>query len=133
MVGVGVLIRKDGRYLIVKRAADPDAGLWSVPGGLVEIGEKLAEAAMREAREETGLDVEIIDVLGAVDKIVREGPRIKYHFIIVDYLAEPKGGVMKPASDALDARWVEPEELPKYELTPTLIELLKRIKIYPES
>lgn len=133
MVGVGVLIRKDGRYLIVKRAADPDAGLWSVPGGLVEIGEKLAEAAMREAREETGLDVEIIDVLGAVDKIVRDGPRIKYHFIIVDYLAEPKGGAMKPASDALDAKWVEPEELPKYELTPTLIELLKRIKIYLES
>ena len=132
MVGVGVLIRRDGKYLIIRRAAEPDAGLWSVPGGLVDIGEKISDAAVREAKEETGLDVEIIDLLGVVDRIVREGSRIKYHFIIADYLAEPKEGTLKPASDALDARWVDPNELLNYDLTPTLIELLKRIKIYPE-
>ena len=132
MVGVGVLIRRDGKYLIIRRAAEPDAGLWSVPGGLVDIGEKISDAAVREAKEETGLDVEIIDLLGVVDRIVREGSRIKYHFIIADYLAEPREGILKPASDALDARWIDPDELPNYELTPTLIELLKRIKIYPE-
>ncbi len=134
MVGVGVLIREGDRYLIVKRAAEPDAGLWSIPGGLVEIGEKAADAAAREAKEETGLDVEIVDILGVVDKVVRdEEDRIKFHFVIVDYLAKPKGGSLRAASDALEARWVKAEELPDYELSPTLVELLRRVGIYPKS
>jgi len=134
MVGVGVLIREGDRYLIVKRAAEPDAGLWSIPGGLVEIGEKAADAAAREAEEETGLDVEIVDILGVVDKVVRdEEDRIKFHFVIVDYLAKPKGGSLRAASDALEARWVKAEELPDYELSPTLVELLRRVGIYPKS
>ena len=134
MVGVGVLIREGDRYLIVKRAAEPDAGLWSIPGGLVEIGEKAADAAAREAKEETGLDVEIVDILGVVDKVVRdEEDRIKFHFVIVDYLAKPKGGSLRAASDALEARWVKAEELPNYELSPTLVELLRRVGIYPKS
>jgi len=134
MVGVGVLIRDGDRYLIVKRAAEPDAGLWSIPGGLVEVGERASDAAIREAKEETGLDVEIVDLLGVVDKIVRdEASRVKFHFVIVDYLAEPRGGSMKAASDALDACWVKAEELPDYELSPTLVELLRRVGIYPEG
>lgn len=134
MVGVGVLIGEGDRYLIVKRAAEPDAGLWSIPGGLVEIGEKAADAAAREAEEETGLDVEIVDILGVVDKVVRdEEDRIKFHFVIVDYLAKPKGGSLRAASDALEARWVKAEELPDYELSPTLVELLRRVGIYPKS
>jgi 8-oxo-dGTP diphosphatase len=134
MVGVGVLIREGDRYLIVKRAAEPDAGLWSIPGGLVEIGEKAADATAREAKEETGLDVEIVDILGVVDKVVRdEEDRIKFHFVIVDYLAKPKGGSLRAASDALEARWVKAEELPDYELSPTLVELLRRVGIYPKS
>ena len=133
MVGVGVLIRDGDRYLIVKRGAEPDAGLWSIPGGLVEVGERASDAAAREAMEETGLDVEIEDVLGVVDKIVRDdASRVKYHFVIVDYMAEPRGGAVRAASDALEARWVRAEELPGYELTPTLVELLKRVGIYPE-
>ena len=131
MVGVGVLIRDGDRYLLIKRAAEPDAGLWSIPGGLVEVGERAAESATREAREETGLDVEVVEVLGVVDKILRdEESRVKYHFVIVDYLATPKGGTLKPASDALDARWVRAEEFPSYELSPTLVELLKRVGLY---
>ena len=134
MVGVGILILEGDRYLIVKRAAEPDAGLWSIPGGLVEIGEKAADAAAREAKEETGLDVEIVDILGVVDKVVRdEEDRIKFHFVIVDYLAKPKGGSLRAASDALEARWVKAEELPDYELSPTLVELLRRVGIYPKS
>ena len=69
IVGVGVLIQDGDRYLLIKRAAEPDAGLWSIPGGLVELGERAGEAAAREAREETGLDVEITNVLDVVDKI----------------------------------------------------------------
>jgi ADP-ribose pyrophosphatase len=132
MVGVGVLIREDDRYLLIKRAAEPDAGLWSIPGGLVEIGERGKEAAVREAEEETGLRVEIEKVLGVVDKIIRdEDSRIKYHFVIIDYLATATGGSMRAMSDALEARWVKAEELTDYELSPTLVELLKRVDLYP--
>lgn len=134
IVGVGVLIREGERYLLIRRALEPDAGLWSIPGGLVEVGERAVEATAREALEETGLEVEIVDVLGVVDKIVRdEEGRVKYHFVILDYFATPIGGSLKPSSDALDARWVTADELPGYELSPTLVELLKRVNLYPES
>ena len=134
MVGVGVLIRDSDRYLLIKRAAEPDAGLWSIPGGLVEVGERAVEAAVREAKEETGLDVEIEEVLGVVDKIVRDDDsRIRFHFVIVDYMATRKGGSLEASSDALDARWVRADEFPGYELSPTLVELLKRVNLYPGS
>lgn len=134
MVGVGVLVRNGDRYLLIKRAVEPDSDLWSIPGGLVEVGERAAESAVREAKEETGLDVEVVEVLGVVDKIVRdEEGKVKYHFVIVDYVATPIGGSLKPSSDALDARWVKADELPGYELSPTLVELLKRVNLYPES
>ena len=132
VVGVGALIQDEERYLLIKRAAEPDAGFWSIPGGLVEIGERAEDAAVREAKEETGLDVEVIELLGVVDKIVRdEDSRIKFHFVIVDYLVRPKGGSLQAASDALEARWVKAEEIPGYELSPTLVPLLKRLGLYP--
>ena len=118
---------------MVRRAAEPDAGLWSIPGGLVEVGEGVKEAAVREAREETGLEVEILDLLGVVDKIVRdEGGRIRFHFVILDYLAEVRGGRLRASSDALEARWVRREELPQYRMSPTLVELLRRMGLYPK-
>ncbi len=133
LVGVGTLIRKGDRYLLVKRAAEPDAGLWSIPGGLVEVGERAEEAAVREAREETGLEVDVLEVVGVVDKIVRdEGGRVRYHFVIVDYLAEPRGGEMHHADDALDARWVHPRDFHNYELTPTLVDLLRRLNLFQD-
>lgn len=132
IVGVGVLIQEDDRYLLIKRAAEPDAGLWSVPGGLVELGERAKEAAKREALEETGLEVEVVGVLGVVDKIVEgDGNRIKFHFVIVDYLAHPVGGSLEAASDALDAKWVRSKDFQDYEMSPTLVELLRRIGLYP--
>jgi len=134
IVGVGVLIEVDGRYLLVKRAAEPDAGLWSIPGGLIEVGEKAADAAVREALEETGLSVEIMNRVDVVDKIVRDDDGdVRYHFIIIDFLARPLSGEMRPMDDALDAAWAAPEDFIKYELTPTLVELLKRMGIYPGS
>jgi len=134
MVGVGILIQRNDEYLLIKRAAEPDAGLWSIPGGLVEIGERASDAAIREAKEETGLDVEIEKVLDVVDKIIMdEGSKIKYHFVIIDYLASLMGGLLAASSDALDARWVKAEEFPSYELSPTLIQLLKQVNLYPEA
>jgi ADP-ribose pyrophosphatase len=134
VVGVGALIQDGDRYLLIKRAAEPDVGFWSVPGGFVEVGEKAEDAAVREAKEETGLDVEVVELLGVVDKIVRdEDSLIKFHFIIVDYLVRPKGGSLRAASDALEAIWVKAEEIPAYDLSPTLIPLLRRLSLYPDA
>ena len=133
-VGVGVLIREGDKYLLIRRAAEPDAGLWSIPGGMVELGERAAEAAKRKALEETGLDVEIEGVLSVVDKIVVDDEeKIKYHFVIVDYLAEVRGGKLKASSDASDARWVKASEFPRYKLSPTLVPLLREKGFYPET
>jgi 8-oxo-dGTP diphosphatase len=133
IVGVGVLIEEDGRYLLVKRAAEPDAGMWSIPGGLIDVGEKAADAAAREALEETGLTVEILGRVDVVDKIVRDPDGdVRYHFVIIDFNARPLSGEMRAMDDALDAVWVTPDGFTEYELTPTLVELLKRMGLYPE-
>lgn len=131
LVGVDILIEREDKYLLIKRAAEPEAGLWSIPGGMVEVGEKAAEAAVREALEETSLEVEIEKLIEVVDKIVPDdNGEIKYHFVIIDYLAKPVGGEMHH-DDALDACWVHPSEFTEYELTPTLVDLFKRIDLYP--
>ena len=99
----------------------------------MELGEKTSEAAVREAEEETGLVVEILEDLGVVDKIVLDDEgRVKYHFVIIDYLVEPVSGVMHHHDDALDARWVHPRDFGKYEISQTLVDLLKKIDLYPE-
>ena len=132
MVGVGILIRKGDEYLLIKRTSEPDKGLWSVPGGMVEVGEKVEDAAVREAKEETGLEVELVKDLGVVDKIVRDDVgKVKYHFIIIDYLAEPVAGEMHHHDDALDAQWVHPRNFRKYTMSQTLVDLLSRINLYP--
>jgi 8-oxo-dGTP diphosphatase len=133
MVGVGILIRKGEEYLLIQRASEPDRGLWSIPGGMVELGEKVEDAAIREAEEETGLKVELLEDLGVVDKIVKdEAGRVKYHFVIIDYLAEPVSGEMHHHDDALDALWVHPRDFTKYTMSQTVIDLLKRINLYPD-
>lgn len=117
---------------MIERAAEPDAGMWSIPGGLVEVGEKAADAAIREAMEETSLTVEIVDRIGVVDKIVRDAEGgVKYHFIIIDFMAKPISGDVAPMDDALDAVWVTPDRFMRYNLTPTLIELLRDLGLYP--
>ena len=97
----------------------------------MEVGEKVVEAAIREAEEETGLKVEICERLGVVDKMVKDlSGQLKYHFIIVDFLAKPISGTLKAMDDALEAVWVEKSEFKKYTLTPTLIELLEELELY---
>jgi 8-oxo-dGTP diphosphatase len=88
---------------------------------------------VREVREETGLEVEIIKILGVVDKIIKEREKIRFHFVIVDYLAHLKGGILRASSDALEAIWVKSEDFTRYELSPTLIRLLKQINLYPDD
>lgn len=116
-VGVGGVVIHRGRVLLVLRAREPLKGRWSIPGGLVELGEELEEAVRRELKEETGLRVKPRQVVEVFDRIQRDGPRVKYHFVIVDYLCRLKSGKLRPASDVLDARWVRRGDLGKYDLT----------------
>ena len=105
---------QSGRALIVKRAHEPRKGEWSLPGGLVELGETLVEAARREIREETGLDVEVGEVIEVFDRVHRIGGRIRYHFVIVDYLCRPIGGSLQAGDDAEDVAWVARDEIAHY-------------------
>ncbi len=126
------MIRDGDKYLLIKRAANPDKGLWSVPGGLVEVGERIQEAAIREAKEETCLDVKLVERLGVVDKIeYDESGKVFYHFIIIQYLAEILGGEMCPMDDALEAQWVTLDQLPEFEITGSLKDFLIDIGLYP--
>jgi ADP-ribose pyrophosphatase YjhB (NUDIX family) len=96
--------------LLVQRGAEPLKGHWSLPGGLVELGEELANAVAREVREETGLVVEPLELIELLDRIYREDERVRYHYVIADYLCRVTGGELLAASDADAVRWVEREE-----------------------
>ena len=130
IIGVGVLIEHKNRYLLIQRASEPDKGLWSIPGGLVELGEKVKDAAVREVHEETGLNVEITERIGVIDKIIQdEDKRVKYHFIIIDFKAKLKDGNLKPMDDASEAIWVKQDDFNKYALSPTFKKLLLDLKL----
>jgi mutator protein MutT len=120
LVGVGAVIVCNGKILLEKRQNDPGRGKWSIPGGLVELGESIEQTVTREVKEETGLEVEEpehIDVVDSVD--LDENNKIKYHFVIVEYLVKVRGGMAKAGSDAADLRWVRFNEVEKCDLTKT--------------
>ncbi|MBZ5514117.1 MAG: NUDIX hydrolase [Acidobacteriia bacterium] len=126
LVGVGGVVIHRGRALLVRRGGEPLKGEWSIPGGLVELGEELEQATRRELKEETGLDIEPLEVLEVFDRIFRDGDRVRYHFVIVDYVCRYKRGRLRPASDVLEARWVRREDLPKYHLTDKANSVIRR-------
>jgi len=115
---VGLYVVKDGKVLLVRRGNEPGRGKWSLPGGRIRFGERSEEAALREMREETGLEVRLRRVVDVVDVFWRsEMGELLEHFVIVDFEAEVIGGELRPADDALDARWFSPEELKGLEMT----------------
>ena len=120
IVGVGVVILKNGRIILVKRRVEPGKDRWSIPGGSVRLRERVLDAAIREAKEESGLDIEIIDQrpLDVYDHIIiDEKGHTQYHFTSLEFLAKHKGGALKAADDAADARWISLEEVERYDLT----------------
>jgi 8-oxo-dGTP diphosphatase len=114
IVGVGAVVVDAGRVLLVQRGREPLKGKWSLPGGMLEVGESLHQGVVREVEEETGLKVEPIELVELLDRIVRDetdaGERIRFHYVIADYLCRVVGGALKAASDAEAVRWVERAE-----------------------
>jgi ADP-ribose pyrophosphatase YjhB (NUDIX family) len=117
VVGVGAVVVRDGKALIIKRAHEPRKGEWSLPGGLLELGESLQDAARREIKEETGLDIEVGPVIETFDRVHRDDQgRIRYHFVIVDFVCWPHEGEAVPGSDADGVAWVTPDEIDVYQV-----------------
>jgi 8-oxo-dGTP diphosphatase len=114
VVGVGAVVVKDGKALIVKRGHEPRKGEWSLPGGRVELGETLIDAVRREIKEETGLDIDVGPIVEVFDRVHRVDERVRYHFVIIDYLCTCRGGTLCAGDDAEDAAWVTNSELEQY-------------------
>ncbi|MFW9827605.1 MAG: NUDIX hydrolase [Candidatus Thorarchaeota archaeon] len=133
-IGVGVLLIRENCLLLVKRKYNPDAGYWSIPGGHLDLGEKVKKAAEREAFEETGFKVKVSKLAGIIDKIMFDDKgKIEYHYVLINYFVEQKEGEKNQlpvaADDALAAKFVPFNKLKDYKLTESLIELLKQLKI----
>lgn len=129
IVGVAAVVLCDGKVLLEKRRNDPGKGQWSIPGGLIELGEKTKMALVREVKEETGLDVQVLDLIDVFDNLEFDDEgRLRYHFVIIDYLAKLKTGMLKASSDAEDLRWVELGEIEDYDLTKSFRSFYERNK-----
>ena len=125
LVGVGAIIIEDARVVLVKRAHPPLQAQWSIPGGVLEVGELVREAAIREAREETGLIVEPEDLLGVYDRVLRNPERrVQYHYVLIDFLCRRVGGELEAASDAAEVRWFTREELPPLDLAEDTLDVI---------
>jgi 8-oxo-dGTP diphosphatase len=127
LVGIGAIIIECDRVVLVKRAHPPIKGHWSIPGGVLEVGEMVREAAVREAREETGLIVEPSELLGVYDRILRDAEsRVQYHYVLIDFLCRCVGGQLHAASDAVDVRWFTRKELPALNLAEDTEEVIEK-------
>jgi ADP-ribose pyrophosphatase len=128
LVGVGTVTIKEGKILLVRRAFDPGAGKWSIPGGLVEVGEKLSEAAARETEEETGVKVQTLELINVFDMIDRdEHGKVKYHYVLVDFLAKPVGGEERTSCEVTDLKWLTFEQAKTMDLTRTARKALEEL------
>jgi 8-oxo-dGTP diphosphatase len=126
-VGVGGVVIAGGRTLLIRRGSAPMEGQWSIPGGMLELGESIVEGVRRELAEETGLDVRVLDLIEVFERIIPgEGGRTRYHFVILDYLCEMVSGQAQAASDVTDVAWAREDELEKYSLTEIATRVIKR-------
>jgi 8-oxo-dGTP diphosphatase len=136
LVGVGGVVVHEGRALLIRRGGPPLQGEWSIPGGMLEVGETLAQGVVRELAEETGLDVSVVELIEVFERIFPAPPnadgsagdpaRPQYHFVILDYLCEMRGGTLAAGSDALDFAWALEEEFAKFDLTVAATRVLRK-------
>jgi len=126
-VGVGAVVLDAGRVLLVRRGKPPLMGTWSLPGGMVELGETTRQAVEREIAEECGLAIRVGEVVGILDRVVHDAEgRIRYHWVLVDYVAFVESGTLCAASDADEAQWVEVEAVERLETTEGLMDMIRR-------
>jgi mutator protein MutT len=127
LVGVGAVVWDGGRVLLERRGQPPAQGTWAIPGGLVEVGETAEAAVRREVREECGIEVAVGPVLGLFEPIQRDPDgRVRYHFVVVDFLAYYVSGELHTGDDAAETRWVAPADLPRYDLSPATRAMISR-------
>ena len=127
LVGIGAVIVCSNKILLEKRRNQPGKRKWSIPGGIVELGEETKQAVIREVKEETNLTVDNPELIDVVDNVeTDEKGRVRYHFVIIDYYVRLKGGRLRASSDAAELRWVKMEDVEKYTLTTTFHEFFLR-------
>ena len=127
VVGVGGVVIREGRALLIKRGSAPLEGQWSIPGGTLELGESLQEGVRRELLEETGIEVRVLELIEVFDRIFRDASgEIQYHFVIVDYLCELVRGEASAASDVTATAWVGEADLSNYSLTETATRVIRK-------
>ena len=131
--GVGAVVLDGDRVLLVRRGSPPSQGKWSIPGGLIHLGERIEQAVIREVEEECGLRIRLLGLCGIIDRVTlaerteADAPSpIRYHYVIIDYLAVPTGGSLRAGSDAAETRWVPIAELDRYETTDGLPAMIDR-------
>ena len=127
VVGVGGVVIHEGRALLVRRGSEPLKGEWSIPGGTLELGETIAEGVVRELREETGLEVRVLELIEVFERIFPgDGARPQYHFVILDYLCEAVAGTAQAGSDVTDVAFAREDELERFHLTPTATRVIRK-------
>jgi len=127
IVGVGGVIIANGRALLIKRGRPPLEGQWSIPGGLLEIGETLMEGVRRELREETGMEVHPLELIEVFERIELDGSgKARYHYVVLDYLCRATGGEPVAGSDVTHVAWARPEELGQYSLSSTATRVIMK-------
>lgn len=131
--GVGAIVLDGDQVLLVRRGEAPSQGRWSIPGGLIHLGERIEDAVVREVQEECGLQIQLLALCGVIDRVVpaepsraADGRSVRYHYIIIDYVAVPTGGTLQAGTDAAEARWVPIAELSRYETTEGLAAMVNR-------
>ena len=128
IVGVGAVIIQENRVLLIQRGQEPLKGEWSLPGGALELGETLEQGIRREVLEETGLEIEPLQIVEVFDRIVRDDAgAVRFHYVLVDFICRVIGGTLCCATDAAAARWLHREELPsKYRVAAFTIAVIEK-------
>jgi 8-oxo-dGTP diphosphatase len=125
-LGVGGVVIRGDSVLLIRRGHAPQKGEWAIPGGLVELGETVADALRREVMEETGISVKPVEMVAVFEPIIKRKGRVQYHYVVLDYACQPSSGRLAPNSDVSDARWVHRTELGKYRLRPPTLRAIRQ-------